>query len=466
MAERWRTFPVRLGLVTAVALAVRLAYAVGVRGDDPAGSDGFYFHHQANAISQGDGFINPVIWLNAGVELQAAHHPPLYSLYLALASVVGIDTPLGHRVVSCLAGAATVALIGVVAHRLAGGGERGQRAGLLAAGIGAVYPILWVNDGLLLSEPLYGVMICLMLLAAYRVYDEPTPARMAVLGAAIALAALTRAEASNLLLFLVVPMALLLPSLGWRRRVALVVVAGVAYATVVSPWVLYNFARFDEPVALSYGAAGVLPQANCDQTYDGALLGYWSGQCAFPSEREIPELRKPRPDPVVSAQQAVDYLGDDDESTAANVGLERGLDYIESRPGRAVVVGAARVGRLWGVYRPGQGIELDTVIEGRGRGISTVGLVLYYELLALAVGGLVVLRRRTVPILPFVSLAVLATATAFIAIGITRYRYPVDVGLVILAGVALDAAWHWVRAPRRKTPSARPSPPARTEVPA
>jgi hypothetical protein len=91
---------------------------------------------------------------------------------------------------------------------------------------------------------------------------------------------------------------------------------------------------------------------------------------------------------------------------------------------------------------------------------------MYYELLALAVAGLVVLRRRSVPILPFVSLAVLATVTAFVAIGITRYRYPVDVGLVILAGVALDAAWRWVRAPRRPARDGGRAAPARPKVPA
>lgn len=99
-----------------------------------------------------------------------------------------------------------------------------------------------------------------MLFAAYRVYDEPTWRRGAVLGAAIAVAALTRAEASNLLLFLALPLALLVPALAWRRRLALVVAAGLAYGVVVSPWILHNLARFDEPVFLSYGAAGVLPR--------------------------------------------------------------------------------------------------------------------------------------------------------------------------------------------------------------
>ena len=447
MSERGRAFTVRLAAVTAAALVLRLVYAVGVHGNDQPGGDGFYFHNQALALSRGDGFVNPIAWVYADTNVQAAHHPPLYSLYLAVASVLGLESPVAHRVVSCLAGAATVAMIGLLARRLAGGPGPGDRAGLLAAALAAGYPLLWVNEGFVLSEPLYGLTIVLVLFAAYRVYDEPRWQRAAALGGAIALAALTRAEASNLLLLLALPLSILLPALAWRRRALLLVSVGVAYAVVVGPWIVHNLVRFDRPVFLSYGAAGVLPQANCDQTYDGPLLGYWSGACAFPSPDDIPETRQRHPDMEVVARQGIEFLGDGDESDAADIGLHRGLDYIESRPGRALVVAAARVGRIWGVYRPGQSIDLDTVVEGRGRAVSTLGLVLYYELLALGIAGLVVLRRRAVPILPFVSLALLVTFTAAVAIGITRYRYPVDVGLVVLGGIALDAGWRWLRRP-------------------
>ena len=269
-----RAFRLRLGLVTAGALALRLAYAIGVHGNDEPVGDGFYFHNQALALSRGDGFVNPIAWVYADTNVQAAHHPPLYSLYLAVASVLGLESPVAHRVVSCLAGAATVAMIGLLARRLAGGPGPGDRAGLLAAALAAGYPLLWVNEGFVLSEPLYGLTIVLVLFAAYRVYDEPRWQRAAALGGAIALAALTRAEASNLLLLLALPLSILLPALALRRRALLLVSVGVAYAVVVGPWIVHNLVRFDRPVFLSYGAAGVLPQANCDQTYDGPLLGY------------------------------------------------------------------------------------------------------------------------------------------------------------------------------------------------
>ena len=71
-------------------------------------------------------------------------------------------------------GAATVALIGLLARRVAG-----DRAGLVAAAIAAVYPPLWMLDASLRSESLYAPLIALVLLLAYRLRDltlsDPTP---------------------------------------------------------------------------------------------------------------------------------------------------------------------------------------------------------------------------------------------------------------------------------------------------
>ena len=58
-----------------------------------------------------------------------------------------------------------------------------------------------------------------------------------------------------------------------------------------------------------------------------------------------------------------------------------------------------------------------------------------------------VLRRRHVPILPFVAIALAITITAATSFGITRYRAPVDAMLPVLAGGALvwlfEYAWAW-----------------------
>src|SRR3954465_11876101 len=85
--------------------------------------------------------------------------PPLYPLYLSLFSLVGLKSWAAHRVASCLLGAATVGAVGILGRRVGG-----ERVGLVAAGIAAVYPLLWVNDATVLSESLYGLLIALALI--------------------------------------------------------------------------------------------------------------------------------------------------------------------------------------------------------------------------------------------------------------------------------------------------------------
>jgi hypothetical protein len=68
-------------------------------------------------------------------------------------------------------------------------------------------------------------------------------------------------------------------------------------------------------------------------------------------------------------------------------------------------------------------------------------LIGYYLLLPFAIGGLVVMRRRRVPIFPMIAIAMSVTITVAFSFGITRYRAPVDAVLPVLAAVAIDALW-------------------------
>jgi hypothetical protein len=73
-------------------------------------------------------------------------------------------------------------------------------------------------------------------------------------------------------------------------------------------------------------------------------------------------------------------------------------------------------------------------------------------MLPLSIGGLVVLRKRRVPIFPFIAIAVSVTVTVALSFGITRYRAPFDVVMPVLAAVAIDAFVRW----RRHTPEPVP----------
>ena len=172
------------------ALAVRVTWVLVARRNFPLLGDDYFYHWQANALVDGMGFINPLSWKALHRLDPSAAHPPLYSLYLAVVSLLGGTSALAQRLASCLLGAGSVVVVGLVARRIAG-----ERAGLIAAFLAAVYPMLWINDGMLISESLYTLLIAAVLLFAYRLWESRRWLDAVFLGGFIGLACLTRPEA-------------------------------------------------------------------------------------------------------------------------------------------------------------------------------------------------------------------------------------------------------------------------------
>ena len=191
MPARLRGFGPQLVAIAAAGLVVRLVYAIALAPDPAFLSDANYFHLLANLVGDGKGFVHPFTLATRGVTTPTAEHPPLYTLVLAAGSVLGGTSLDAHRVITCFIGTGTVAAIGILGRRAGG-----ERVGVVAAGLGAVYPLLWVADGSLMSESLYALMIAVALICAFGALDEPTPWRAAALGAATALATLTRGRRS------------------------------------------------------------------------------------------------------------------------------------------------------------------------------------------------------------------------------------------------------------------------------
>ena len=108
---------------------------------------------------------------------------------------------------------------------------------------------------------------------------------------------------------------------------------------------------------------------------------------------------------------------------------------------------AARVGRIWDVFRPFQNVELNDTSERRGHAASWAVLIGYWLVMPFAIFGLVVMRRRRIPIFPYFAIALSVTITVALSFGITRYRAPVDTVLPLLAAIGIDSIWRHRRAP-------------------
>ncbi len=401
--RRWHLELLAVGLI---ALAVRLAYLLVFKHPDYVGGDAYWYHHGANLLVDGKGFIDPYRYKN-GVIAQTADHPPGTILVLAAASLFGMRSFFWHQLEMCLLGSATVVVVAVIARQLAG-----RVAGLLAGLAAAIYPNLWFNDSMVMSETVVQFTTAVAVLAAYRWWSEPTRRRAAWLGVAVAACALARAEAVLFVPLLVAPLIMLDRRHDWRERLRQLVVAGVATGVVIAPWVGYNLTRFNEVVTISTGLDPTVAVSNCDTVFYGPLTGYWWRPCILampvPTKGDVP------------AQEAT-YRSE-------------ALKYIRTHKSRLPTVVVARVARTFALFHPIQQIKLDE-IETRELLFSKLALGMYYVFLAGTAAGLWAMRRRKIPIAPIVAtIATVAFATA-ITFGQTRYRASAEPILVIAAAV-------------------------------
>ncbi|MGH9112984.1 MAG: glycosyltransferase family 39 protein [Acidimicrobiales bacterium] len=400
-----RRFAVGLGLIGLAAFVGRVVYVVTVTRHSTIMTDELWYTITADRLASGEGFTSPGFPWPAGTEL--AEHPPLPSVLLApwvWLSDIHSDMP---RFVVAAFGALVVVLVGLVANEVAG-----RRPGLVAAGLAAVYPNLWVNDGLLMSETFAALGAALTLYAAYRLRRRHTVVAAVMAGVAVGVAALARAELVLLLPLLVVPLALASPGAPLRRRALLASSAALACLLTVTPWVAYNLGRFDEPVLFTHDG-GTLLGANCDDTYSGSRLGFWNGYCT---------LSHPTGDESVQSAEM----------------RRAAFRYMADNVGKLPVVVAARIGRGWGVFRPFDAVEANR-FDGRPRWISLTAIWSTWVVGGLAIVGAVALRRRGESLFVLAMPVVVVTLTMAAIYGRDRFRVPAEVALVVLAAVALDA---------------------------
>ncbi len=421
--RRWG-FELTLALLGLAGFALRVGYVLAFRRSVvPLAGDSYYYSAGADLIAAGRGFIEPLAASVGHIE-QAADHPPLYELWLTIASVVdpGHETwQVTHMLWSCVLGAGSVVFCGLVGRRVAG-----PRCGLVAAALAAVYPNMWLHDGALLSETMSIFLVSVTLWAAYRFWDVPTGRRAALLGVCTGLAALSRPELILLLPLLLVPLAVLAKAVPLGRKLGWLAVGGATALATLAPWVAFNLSRFDEPVYISTNFGSAMAAANCDSTYYGDLIGYKDYECADETFQ-------------AAAARTPDWDQLDGSERERQVRREV-FRYMDDHAGRVPVVMAARVGRALKVYGVGQEIEYDDLIHSQDRWVVYAGLASWYVVAGLAVAGAVVLRRRReVPVFPLLvvpAVVLMAVAAIFAQ---TRYRAPAEPALVILAAVAIDA---------------------------
>jgi 4-amino-4-deoxy-L-arabinose transferase-like glycosyltransferase len=407
-------FSRNLLIVTLLALVGRIGYVLFVKRDNKdvfAEGDAFFYSSVAHNLGKGNFYVNP---FNG---TPAADHPPLTVLVLGPASAIFRDSILAQRLTMALIGAATVFVIGLIGRQVAG-----PRAGLLAAVAAAIYPNLWVNDGLVMSESISALTTAGLVLAGCRLAESPTMRRALVAGALCGLAVLARAEVGLLLPLMIWPVVALARSVPWKARLARMAAATAMTVAVIAPWSIYNLTQFPETVLISTNDGTVVRGAYCDATMpDGGLRGGWSQECVFASSEE-------GVDPSVNAARQ----------------RREGIEYAKGHLSELPELTYYRLGRTFGWHRPDNGVLMGAG-EGRDWAISWWCWWTFWFAVPCAAYGAFVLWRRRVSLWPFAATVVTTVAVSAALYGLPRFRLPMEVTVAVLVGVAADAVLRRLR---------------------
>jgi 4-amino-4-deoxy-L-arabinose transferase-like glycosyltransferase len=397
-----RTFAVRLAGIVVAGVALRAVYLLTVGRDVTGIGDWWFYHWTANDLADGRFFVEPYRLRFEDKLLPSAGHPPLYPALLAPISALGGTGVLWHRAAGLAFGALSIALMGVLGRRV-----NGPRLGLAAAAVCAVYPLMIVVDGALMSETAYTPLVIVVLLLAWSALERPRVAVMALLGLAIGVAALVRSEALMLLPLLAWPVAWR-GGAGWPLRA---LVASAVCAAALAPWTIRNAVEFGRFVPISINDSTVLRGANCPATYSGEDIGFWRADC-------IPPRRF------------------DNEAEQAAVWREQGLEYMREHAGRLAVVVPVRVLRTFSLYQPRRQVLFA---EGRWIRGEQAAVASFYLLALLSVFGALALRRARKPLLVLLAPGVVVLVAVVVGYGHPRLRHVFEPSLMLLG--AAGALW-------------------------
>jgi len=404
-------FHVSLAAVAALGLVGRLLF-VRTEASVRFLTDEFWFMVEARRLFSAKLFTDPVF------GYPTALHGPLGVLAYAPFAWLWPNASSGLRYVSVLLGTVAIVVVGLVGRRFGG-----DRVGLLAAVVAALTPDLLMASGLIGDDALAALLFVCVIGVTYAALERWTWRHAIALGVLLGLLTLCFTGSLELAAALLVGLAFH----HHRRRTEAAARLGGTTASllatavllvVLTPWMAFNYHRFDGSIVLTTELGQTLNQSNNAGTYfQGPSFGY---QTILP--------------PPVSATPA-QHLS---EPTMDRLERDSALRYARAHWSRLVYVLPLRALWEWSLWRPSLVAQREELMGFRSwtGDVQAVGTWL---LLGLGAAGLWVLRRRRTPIWPLVTLLVLATANGVAFTPSYRYRMGGIIALVLMSAVAIDA---------------------------
>lgn len=388
-----------LTLIIVVAVLLRVGVAL-LMGDHvvelPGIQDQISYNALALRLLGGHGYSFDAGWYPfTPANTPTAQWSFAYPAYLAGMYLLFGVHPLAARLIQAvLVGVATCLLVFSLGRRVFG-----ERAGLAAAGIAAVYTYFVYYSAALMTESFFMVAALAALEMAFRLREKPTAGRAARLGLCLGIAALLR---QAILPFIPV----LLAWLWWEGRRRLrwqhYVIPVAVVALLIAPWTLRNHRVYGHFLLLNANAGYAFYSSN-----NPALGARWSAETAV----------APVPDDLLGLTEA--------EMDRAL--MRRGLGFVLADPGRYILLTLNRLGEYFKFWPSAD----SSLISNLQRPLS-FGLLLPLTLYGLYLGR----QRLRAWALPLLFFAVTA-ATYLLSWPTARYRVPTDACLMPLAALTL-----------------------------
>lgn len=366
--------------------------------------------------------------------------PPLHPWLIAL-SLLAPDPALAYGLLQALLGTLTAWLLARLATAMTG-----PRVGALAGWGAALYPAHVLLTGQPLSVVLHSCCLVALLLAAWRLRERPSIRRALLTGALIGVLGLGRAHILGFVPALI----------GWlwlngvRGERLGVSAAGMVAAAiaVLLPWSVRNAVVLGWPLPTPTNDGVTFWNGNnpfttgCGHDVYADRLAAYLGQPRDPAAPDIYEHPEPYPfPPDVMAQ-----LG-----TMTELGLRRaffraGLDYIRSDPVDWLKLEWRKLASFWW-FRPNLGA--NPLYRTHWTDLYRIQ---YAALAALTLAGAVLSVREAEAgrqgLRGFALLYAVMVYTCLVQVMfevLTRYRWEIELLMLIPAAVALDATLQWIR---------------------
>ncbi len=402
-------------VLACAAMALRLGFALlaphvdALSGVVAFGSDG-YEKIAANLLD-GNGYrirndVAPTMLRNPGYVLVVA----------GAFAAFGRDKLVGIVLQALTAGAITL-LIRPVGCRMAG-----RQAAFLGAIMYALYPPDWLASAKYIAEPLMGVLILLMLLAADAVIRRPSVVTALLLGALGGALVLTKSVGVLLLPCLLVALVLISPEQRRNplRTASLGFVALALQVALLVPWGAYNYERSGRFVLTSTIAGWALFDSHFIANYEGPEVSptrLWLE--ARKSARAIAAENGIFPDP--RDDWAFTFADIHDEIAMGDLLKRRAVEGIEAAPLRFAGGMLRRSAEFW--------------YAGRSDTSTLIGAAINLPICAVALWGF---WRRALYRSPLalIGLAVIVYMNGITALSFAVARYSIPVMPIVLVFAA------------------------------